>query len=221
MHDVDRTLLETETIGSGAEFQEFGEFGEVGESGFGLAEVPLTEVQEMELASELLEVSTEQEFEQFLGNLFRTVGSAAKTFIRSDTGRALGGILKGAARQALPVVGKAVGQWVSPDKGAAGAKLFSQAGRLFGLELEGLSAEDREFEVAKQFVRFAGAATQQASQAPPAAPPAAVARSAATAAARSYAPGLLPRLQGRSGQMWPRSGRWVRRGRSIVLYGGG
>jgi len=213
MHDIDRTRLETQPLGPAGELEEFGE------TGYELLEAPLTEVQEIELASELLEISSEEELEQFLGNLFSTVGNTAGRFIRSDTGRALGGILKNAAKQALPLVGRAAGQWVSPDGGGAvGARLATQAGSLFGLELEGLSAEDREFEVARQFVRFAGAATQQATQAQPGTAPA-VARSAATAAARAHAPGLLPRLQGRSGALWPRSGRWVRRGRTIVLYG--
>ena len=65
--------------------------------------------------------------------------------------RALGGILKNAARRNLPVVGTAVGQWVSPDGGGAiGADIVNQTGRLFGLELEGLSPEDKELEIARQ-----------------------------------------------------------------------
>ena len=130
-------------------------------------------------------------------------------------------ILKNAAKQALPVVGRAVGQWIAPDGGGAiGADVATQAGRVFGLELEGLSPEDGEFEIARQFVRFASAAARQASFAPPAVSPVSAAQAAAAAAARAFAPGLLPRLQGRSSLLWPRSGRWVRRGRTIVLYGG-
>jgi hypothetical protein len=73
--------------------------------------------------------------------------------------------------------------------------------------------------VARQLVRFAGSAAGQAAVAPPHAPAAAVARKAASRAAQVYAPGLLPRLYGRSTQSWPRGGRWIRRGRTIVLYG--
>jgi hypothetical protein len=222
MHDTDRTQLETQGAESESLIGEFGEIGVFGETESGqFAETPLSEIQEMELASELLEVSTEQEFEQFLGSVFRTVGSAAGRFIRSDTGRALGGILKSAARQALPIVGRSVGQWMSPQGGGdIGARLATRAGRIFGLELEGLSPQDMEFEVARQFVRFAGAAAAQATRAPSTAPASTVARTAAVAAARVHAPGLLPRLRGRSGTLWPRSGRWARRGRTIVLYGG-
>jgi hypothetical protein len=173
----------------------------------------LHEAQEMELASELLEVSNEQELEHFLGKLLSTASGAARSFASSPTGRQLGGILRQTAKRALPVLGRAAGEWVRPGGGAAGARLASAAGNLFGLELEGLSHEDREFEVARSFVRFATDAVRRAASAPPAAPPDAVVNGAVAAAARRYAPGLL----GRSGRR--RSGRWVRRGSSIVIYG--
>ena len=185
-------------------------------------ESPLTEMQEMEFASELLEVTGEQELEQFLSDVFSAVGQAAGNFIRSDTGQALGGILKdslsSAAKQALPVVGRAIGD-VAGGYGDIGAQAGSAVGSLLGLELEGLSAEDREFETARQLVRFVGSAAGQAAAAPRNIPPAAAARTSTSRAARIYAPGLLPRLQGRSTRLWPRSGRWVRRGRTIVLFG--
>jgi hypothetical protein len=232
MHDIDRTQLEASQgfgpsagefgAGAGYEFQQAGEFGEyVGDRSAG--ESPLSELQEMELASELLEVASEEELEQFLGNVMGAVQGAVGRFVRSDTGQALGGLLKDSvkdlARKALPVVGRSVGQWVSPEGGEPGARIASVAGALLGLELEGLSGEDREFEVARQLVRFTGAAVQNAALAPPSAPGPAVARTAVQRAARTYAPGLLTRLQGRSTRLWPRSGRWIRRGRAIVLYG--
>jgi hypothetical protein len=216
MHDIDRTQLE-----SGALESDVHESAEMAPEFFETAESPLSEEQEIELASELLEVASDQHLEQFLGNLIGKVGSAVGQFAGSDTGRALGGILKDAARQALPVVGRAVGQWVSPDSGGTiGADLANQAGRVLGLELEGLSPEDKEFEVARQFVRFASAAAKRACMTPPTAEPLMTARNAALAAARTYAPGLAPRLQGRSSLLWPRSGRWIRRGKTIVLFGG-
>jgi hypothetical protein len=216
MHDIDRTQLEAQTFVPGMPAAP----GETVAEEVASLESPFAEAEELELASELLGITNEQELEYFLGNLIKTVGGTAGRFAASDTGRALGGILKGAAKQALPVVGRAVGQWISPDGGGAiGANIASQAGRLFGLELEGLSAEDREFEIARQFVRFAGAATKQASMSPPTPLPFDAAKAAAAAAARTYAPGLLPRLQGRSSLLWPRAGRWARRGRTIILYG--
>jgi hypothetical protein len=210
----------------GGEF-EGGEFeGELAEAGeheeFAELESPLTEMQEMELASELLEVTSEQDLEQFLGDVFRAAGQAVGNFVRSDTGRALGGILsdslRSVAKQALPVVGRALGD-AAGGAGDLGERAGSAAGTLLGLELEGLSAEDREFETARQLVRFVGSAAGLASAAPRQMPPDRAAHMAARRAARVYVPGLLPRLQGRSTRLWPRGGRWVRRGRTIVLYG--
>ena len=227
MHDIGRTQAEVNEFGEFAEYGEF-EYGEYGESAayaesseYEQAESPFSELQEVEFASELLEVSNEQELEQFLGRLIGTVGQGLGRFARSDTGRALGGVLKSAARQALPVIGRAIGQWAQPQGGgAAGARIAGDVGQLLGLELEGLSAEDREFEAARQFVRFAGSAARQAILAPASADPAVAATSAASTAAHAYAPGLLARLPGRTAHAWPRSGRWERQGRSIVLYAG-
>ena len=206
MHDLDRTLLETESSAA------FPYPGELGSSEF---EGLLSPAQETEFASRLLEVSNDRELEQFLGDVLKTVGR----FASSDTGRAVGGLLKSAVKQVLPAAGRAVGSWVSPGGGDLGSQLATQAGQLLGLELEGLSEEDREFEASRQLVRLASSAAEQASHAPHNADPAAVARQAVTTAARQYAPGLLRRLPGRSGQVWPRSGRWVRNGQTITLYG--
>jgi hypothetical protein len=213
VHDIGPTRLESESyegIDRWATGEVTAEWGEV----------PLAEIQEMELAAALLEVATEEELERFIGNLFGTVGTTMGRFVGSDTGRALGGILKGAARQALPLVGRAAGRWVSPARGGQiGADMGRVAGQLFGLELEGLSPEDTEFEVARQFVRFATTAVQTASKSPRTARALQAAHGAAMQAAREHAPGLLPRLRGRSGLLWPRSGRWERQGRMIILYG--
>jgi hypothetical protein len=211
MHDLDRTAFETgegesEFLGETSELASEGEFGE------------LNELNELELASNFLEIASEQELEQFLGDLIRRAAQTAGTFVRSDTGRALGGILKNAARQALPVVGRAVGNWVSPGAGGkVGARLATCGGQAFGLELEGLSNEDQEFEVARSFVRFANAAARGVVGAPPGAPARAVASRAVAAAARQHAPGLVPALAGT--RPASQSGRWVRRGRNIVLFG--
>jgi hypothetical protein len=187
-----------------------------GEQEFGEAmELPLSEAEEMELASELLEVSSEAELDHFLGGLFKRVWRGVRKFAPQ-----LGGILKGVARTALPMLGTAVG-------GPLGGTVASAAGRIFGLELEGLSGEDQEFEAARRFVRFACAAAKKAGQAPASADPTAVARAASTAAARAFAPGLLRNRAGaHSGAgMEPipsgsrRRGMWIRRGRRIVLLG--
>jgi hypothetical protein len=220
MHDLDRTQMELEQV----EFGEQAEFGEQeawpGELG---AWQPLDEVEEMEFASQLLELQDEAELEQFLAGLLSRAAAAAGQFLRSDAGRALTEQLKGVAKKALPIAGRALGQWAAPGIGGdVGGRLGSQVGALLGLELEGLSGEDREFEVARQFVRLAGAAAEEASLAPPGAAANAAARAAMAAAARRYAPGLLQgELDGEGeqgrGRRQARTGRWVRRGRTIVL----
>jgi hypothetical protein len=198
-----------------------GEDGELGHEAAFESESAFDEVEEMELAGALLEIQSEEELDQFLGNLIRRAGRAVGAAVRSPVGQTLNGILKNAARQALPVVGSAIGSAVGGPSGArAGSQLAATAGRLFGLELEGLTQEDREYEVARRFVRFAGAAAANAGRAPASGAPQAIASSAAAAAARAHAPGLLrpagadaaARTNGA-----PRQGRWVRRGRHIVI----
>ncbi|HSR11927.1 MAG TPA: hypothetical protein VLS90_10840 [Thermodesulfobacteriota bacterium] len=44
---------------------------------------------------------------------------------------------------------------------AIGSQAASWAGKVFGLEVEGLSPEDQEFKVSKPFVRFAAAARRR------------------------------------------------------------
>ena len=127
-------------------------------------------------------VTDEQELDQFLGKLISKVSRTAGSIIRSSAGKALGGILKGAAKKALPIAGRVGGNFFGgPAGGAIGGELASAVGRIFGLELEGMSGEDQEFEVARRFVRLAASAAQKA----------AAARSAVAAAARRHAPGLL------------------------------
>jgi hypothetical protein len=210
MHDTDRTQMEAET-----EFQP--EYFEYGEAEWGEAGGILTEADEMQLASELLEVRDEAELDQFLGSLISKVGSVAGKVIRSPIGQAIGGVLKSAANKALPVAGAALGGWVGGPLGAKiGSGLASAAGKAIGLEAEVLSQEDREFQGAKQFVRLAADTVKRASTAPPSSDPRAVAQNAVVAAAKQLAPGLLTSTStaGRG-----QSGRWIRRGTKIVLYG--
>jgi hypothetical protein len=214
-----------------AEFHE-GEVHEAGTHELGGHESGLSEAEEMELAGELLEVSNEAELEQFLGRLVRRAWRGVRR-VASGIARPLGGVLRVVARRALPIVGGALGTAVGgPLGGMIGSKLAAGAGSLFGLELEGLSAEDREFEVARRYVRFATAAARRAALAPPGVTPAAAVRSAVVAAARRYAPGLLRRLAagidaGGAAPAYPtttyvgtaRRGTWFRRGRRIILIG--
>jgi len=211
-HQLDRALFEMEREGESEE-----------------AGGRTYEALEAELAGELLEISTEQELDRFLGKLLSSAVGAGKAFLASDAGKAVGGMLKGAAKQALPQIGRAVGDFISPGAGGdVGSQLATAAGSRLGLELEGLSAEDRELEAARAFVRFADETARIAEAAPPSVPPTTAASHAATVAAQHQLPGIAPlvrqlRPPGADGQQQhfgPHSaGRWARRGPTIVLFG--
>jgi hypothetical protein len=222
MHDLDRTSGrgQMEAFEFAGEGETFGEFGGEYEGEFQAEQQEVFQEAELqELAAELLSVSNEQELNQFLGGLIKKAGSAIGKVVRSPIGQALGGVLKKVAKTALPMAGAALGNLVLPGVGGAiGSKLGSAAGSMFGLELEGLSQEDREFEVAKQFVRLAADATKTALSAPPTVHPAAAAQNAINQAAQRFAPGLAGGGNGLAGGSGM-SGRWVRRGRRIILYG--
>jgi hypothetical protein len=218
MHDLDRTMgrthLEAEYGYQGEGEEEF-EYETDGEEEYQGEEEVLHEEEVDELAAELLEVSNEEELEQFLGGLVKKVGSAAGKFVRSPLGQQLGSALKGVARKALPVAGAAIGNAILPGAGGAiGGRLASAAGSVFGLELEGLSQEDGEFEVAKQFVRLAADAANTAASAPPGADAREVANHAVSSAVQKFAPGAAASAGGGAS-----NGRWVRKGRTLIVYG--
>ncbi len=230
MHDLDRTLQEYESgvdalEADGLELEGNWETELDSESD---GEVVFDEIEEMELAATLLEVQDEAELDQFIGNLvkkgFRAVGKVA----RGPIGQALGGVLKKVARTALPMAGAALGNLIVPGAGGVvGGKLASMAGKMFGLELEGLSPQDQEFEVARRVVRLGGEAVKQATRVSPTGAPGDIAKNAILRAARKHAPGLVGgaagvvagRAFGNGGGPGLRSGRWFRRGRRIILVG--
>ena len=222
MHDIDRTQREygqyEQGFGQneGFEAEQF-EFGPIGET-HGI----FTEAQEMELAQELLSVNTEAELDQFLGNLIRKAGSAIGKAVRSPVGQAIGGMLKGVAKKALPLAGGALGAWVGGPLGAKiGSGLGNLAGTALGLEAETMQQEDREFEGARHFVRMAGDVVKRTTSTGNADPRAA-AQAATMAATKQFAPGLLnPAAAADTASSAPggNSGRWVRKGNQVILYG--
>jgi hypothetical protein len=229
MHDIDRIRLETQSeagmFEAGPFEAEAFEFG-AGEMPYGGTAEVFGETEQMELASALLEVGSESELDRFLGDLIGRAGRALGSFVRSPEGRAIGGILKGAAKQVLPSIGSALGSYIGGPSGAKiGGDLASAAGRAFGLELEGLSGEDQEFEVARRYVSFAGEAVKNLAVSPAAADPRSAARAAVVAAAKTHAPGLVapgePGMEPLTSAPLPtgHSGRWMRRGNKIILYG--
>ncbi len=240
MHDLDRTTTELESDNqhyeSGRPEFEYdqAEYSE----GMGY-ESPFTEAEEMELASELLSVSNDAELDQFLGKAFRRLRRKLGRFARSKVGRALGRNLRSIGKKVLPIAGRVVGGYFGGPAGAAiGGKIGSAisgggdaaasddaataASEVFELDLEGLSGEDQEFEIARRYVRLVGAAAQNAADAPEEMPEQEAANNAITAAAQQHAPGLVqPQTQHAPSASYGRhrTGRWTRRGNRIVLHG--
>ena len=222
MHDLDRQQLE--------QYQQEGALGEhaIGE---------LSEAQEMELASQFLEIGSEAELEQFLGDLFQRAKAAAGDAYAA-AGRAYNSDL--VQKQVIPAL-KSVARAYAPGAAGMGAeRILPGSGRWVEAgtkqladqwlkeELEGLSGEDREFEIARRYIRFAIDALQRALQAPPRVPQPVAAKVAVGEAARIHAPGLVPYVpelvgaarSGNGSHQAASSGRWVRKGSSIVVYVG-
>jgi hypothetical protein len=244
-HDIDRTLTELEMEGEwetddsegleGGELEwedrdvDADEFEEELEyEAPNAATSPLTEDEEMEMAAELLNVTSEADLDQFLGRIasraargIRNVASRGRAFLKSSAGKRLLRVARGVAKKALPVLGRAAGAAIGGPAGAAiGGRVASAAGRAFGLELEGLSPEDQEFETARRVVRLTAAATNAAvGNAARGVPPSQAVRRGVVAAARRHAPGLLRGQTGQGRASGGMSGRWVRRGSRIILDG--
>jgi uncharacterized protein (DUF697 family) len=183
----------------------------------GEAEV-FNESEVMELAGELLEISNEYELDRFLGDLISRAGSALGKAVRSPIGQAVGSLLKGAVKKALPLAGTALGGFVGGPLGAQiGGGLANAAGDALGLESETLNSEDREFEGAKNFVKLAADTVKSTLAGDPGGAPLALARAALQEAAQKHAPALLTSTgpTGRAGH--GRVGHWVRQGRNIVI----
>jgi hypothetical protein len=219
MHNIDRTQLETsdEFEADSFEFQEEAEFA-----------APFDEIEETELASELMEIADEAELDQFLGKLIRRAGKAVGQAVRSPLGRAVGGYLKGALKSSLPnfggvlgVIAPALGGFTSaaaPSGNGAGS-VVDPAAADAGMDEpdRSESAGDQEFEVARDLVRMAGTAVSNALQSPQVGGLQNLARSAVQAAANAHAPGLLGRSG--AGVSARNSGRWYRRDGGIVVEG--
>jgi hypothetical protein len=190
MHDIDRTQaeyfdeMEMEGFAQDMEADEFETYGagsnefetdEFETDEFETDEMELTdsevldEADEMELASELLEVQDEAELDQFIGKWFRKASPFVGKFLRSSAGRALGGKLKSFLRSNLGNLTGLAAQGLNavvPGAGILAAPLAQRAGNALGnalgLEFEGLSNEDQEFEMARAVIRRGGQAMKQA-----------------------------------------------------------
>lgn len=255
MHNIDRTLQEFETgAATNGEFESYetnGEYGQEMEYGqeyaqemeysqefgqeFSGESYEMEGEQERvlaELAQELLEINTEQELNQFLGNLVGQAAGAASKLLTSPAGQSVGRYLVDFGKQTLPQLGAkyggqagaALGGRLGPLGAKAGNWVADNAKRVFGLELEMLSPESQEMEINRAFVRFAHDVARRADRTLRRYPNMGVGtlgRQVLGASAPRYAPGLLDgglRASGRHPGR-ARSGTWERRGGAIVLYG--
>lgn len=176
---------------------------------------------ELASAADLLEVASESELKDYLADLIGKVATAGRALVSTPQGRAVRDALRfalqNAAHGALPLPQGALGgPVIDALSRTSTAALKKHAARMFGLELEGLSPEDQEFELARRFVRFAAATVSEAEEAlshQPGMPPAAAHATVQTAlaqAAHRTAPGLLKHSA--------RQGRWQRLGNRIVVH---
>lgn len=190
----------------------------------------LNEEEQTHLASRLMDVNSEQELDNFLGDVISGAANAVGKFISSPTGQALGSGLKTVAKQLLPVAGQAVGERFGGSAGGQiGGALGSAAAGLFEV-----GPEEREWEAANTMVQLASEATKKAAEMPQGGDPHAIARHAIIEAAKIHAPHLVPYLTGESGQhhhqcgcrhgeheheRGRQSGRWYRHRGRVILIG--
>jgi predicted RNA binding protein YcfA (HicA-like mRNA interferase family) len=154
------------------------------------SEAPLSEHQEMALATEALEILAEYEFEEFLGNVLRGVAAGAGRALHPAVAGQLGAVLRGVATATLPAASKRRPAAPRPGE-AVGRTLGSMIERLLQRELEGLDRKDAELERARRYVALAAEAARHAALAPHGAPPRGVVGSALARALTEHAPGLL------------------------------
>ena len=136
------------------------------------------EAEDAEAATELLEAAVCAKLPAVLAHELRDAARAAGGRIDRALEAELLRLLQRAARVALP--GPAT--LASRDGGA-------RASRFFGMELEGLSPEDQEFQSALRFIQLVRATAGHAVAGSSRTPPAVAAWLAASRAARHCAPG--------------------------------
>jgi hypothetical protein len=186
----------------------------------------VSEQEEVELAMELLSVQNEYEMEQFLGKLVKGIGRGLKKI-----GKVALPALKSLAKVALPIAGKALGSFIPiPGVGTMiGGAIGKAAANALEMELAGVDPAQADMEKARRFVRIARSTLRDASRAPDSAPPEAVVRNALTAAVQRTIPGVNLSAARAGTRMGPAirafgpqaaTGRWYRRGNTLVVVGG-
>ncbi|MDQ1918880.1 hypothetical protein [Massilia pseudoviolaceinigra] len=161
---------------------------------------------DLALAAELLEADQPADLQRVLRRAIAGAGVLGARVARSPMGPLLVAELLRAVQPILTP------QRRLPHGASAKTVSINLGARMFGLELEGLSPEDKEFVLARQLVRLADEAARHAGNARSASPQSA--RAAVQAAARQIAPGLLPHVHAQPAQQ----GRWTRQAGRLVLH---
>jgi hypothetical protein len=224
MHDIDHTLSLAEL-----------------EDSFEQPDSALDEGQVAQLAQQLIDAQNEFEFEDAMDAVYFSSIPNSDLEYENDSTNPVWGKVKDFARSgawAGPSMGLAANlatktgadwaaskgwisegtkdilkKWVAPALGwgTAAATGYSGIGKKIG---ESIVNEELEFEGASNFVRTLSEAARKAEQHKNAAPPATVAKKAFVSAVKKHAPHLLSHSKSKA-----KSGRWVRRGNQIILYG--
>ena len=132
-----------------------------------------SDAEEAELSLELLQVTSETQFDRFLGNLFKKVWGGGIAPVGSKITGPLRGLLKTVASKALPSVATAAATSFGPANDVVAGNLGSLVSRALEAEVAAPTGADRDlekcrklFEKHRQFVRLAGTAATAAAAAP-------------------------------------------------------
>ena len=186
-------------------------------------EAVLPETAEIAVAAELLDTVNDADLDHVLSGIIGAAARQAGGRLAPETAQLLRAIVKRALRWVLPQAGRIP----TLTRGRGTPSVRAAAGRLFGIELEGLSPEDMELASTRRAIRFARSAAQRASRASRRLPPRLVATRSALGAARRWAPGLLPVSSARPAltvrapplpESDGRPGKWVRHGDNILVF---
>jgi hypothetical protein len=176
------------------------------------------------LAYELMTVSDPAEMEEFLGKLMSAASRRFKKFGANALPKllpVLKGPVRGLLKRAMPLLGSAAGSVVPGAGTLLGGMAGQKLGQLLGGEMEGASDDEAKVELSRKLVNTVTDAVDRAAQDPAArSEPIAAARDALVGAMQANLPSGVRQAMGqRSRGSRASSGRWIRRGRQIILLG--
>jgi hypothetical protein len=133
----------------------------------------VSNAEEAALALELLQVTSETQFDRFLDNLFKKVWGGGIAPVGPKVTGPLRGLLKTVASKALPSLATVAATSFAPANDAIAQNLGSLVSRALEAEVAAPTGTDRDlekcrqlFEKHRQFVRLAGTAATAAAAAP-------------------------------------------------------